>query len=265
MSLLESMLFGILQGIFEWLPISSQGEMMLVMVNFFGYTVELATKFSFFLHIGTTFSAILYFRRDVKRILSNLIRYRPNFQEDNKIISFLLVATLISGTLGFFIFKITYDVSVSGEILLGVIGVALIITGLLQKFSKQREVKSEKELNLKDSIILGIVQAFSAIPGLSRSGITVSALLFRGYQGKDALRLSFLMAIPAILGAQLGLAASNGLPDLDVSELGLALLVSFVVGYLSIGALIRIAARVKFWIFTIIIGAIALSAFVGLF
>ena len=238
---------------------------MLIMVDIFGYAIDNATRLSFFLHLGTVFSAILYFRKDVVKILGNLNGYRPNFKEDNKLISFLLISTIISGGLGFVIFRYTADLLISGEFLLGLIGVALIITGLVQKFSKQVGVKSTSNLSMRDSVLLGIVQAFSAIPGLSRSGITVSTFLFRGYSGNESLRLSFLMGIPAILGAQAGLIALEGLPELDFTNLGLALLFSFGFGYASISFLIKISNRIPFWLFTITIGSVALVSFLGIF
>lgn len=265
MALLESILFGIMQGLFEWLPISSTGQLVLVMVEFFGYAIDQARHLSIFLNFGTTLSAILYFRKDVKSILINLVRYKPNYSENNRLTSFLITSTMISGGLGYLLYDLTYEFSFSGEILLGTIGVALIITGIVQKFSKQRGIKTEKNLNLMDSILLGVIQAFSAIPGLSRSGITVSDLLFRGYQAKDSLRLSFLMSIPAILGAQVGIFAINGIPNMEFSDLGIALVTSFVVGYLSINLLLKVASKVKFWLFTIIIGSVALFSFFGLF
>jgi len=255
-------MFGALQGIFEWLPISSTGELVLVMVSFFEYGVEDAASLSFFLHIGTAFSAILYFRRDVKNILVGLKTYQPNFADKNNIPSFLIVSTLLSGALGFLVFSALSLESISGEMLMGLVGMALIGTGLIQRFAKRSGTRTQKDLHLFDSIFLGIVQAFSAIPGLSRSGVTVSALLLRGYKASDALRLSFLMGIPAVLGAQLGIILTIGVPDISAIEMAAGIATSFLVGYLFIGFLLQIARKVPFWLFAVMMGSLTIIVLV---
>lgn len=261
----ESLLFGALQGALEWLPISSTGELVLVMVGLFGYAAETALSLSFFLHVGTALSAILYFRRDVRRILAGLARYRPNFAGENRLASFLIVSTLISGALGFLVFSVAASYSLSAEVLMGTVGAALVATGLIQRLARRTGSRTEADLDLRDSVLLGVVQAFSAVPGLSRSGVTVSALLFRGYGAQDALRLSFLMGIPAVLGAQAGLLATRGIPAVPAADLAAGLAVSFAAGYLTIGVLLRLARRVEFWLFAVIIGSVALLSFAGLF
>ncbi|MCK5017310.1 MAG: undecaprenyl-diphosphate phosphatase, partial [Candidatus Peribacteraceae bacterium] len=170
----EYALFGILQGIFEWLPISSQGNLVLIMTGIFGYAAETSLKYSIFLHSGTLVAALVYFRKDVFKILKNLKGYKPDFSGDNRLLTFLVVSTIITGAIGYPIFKYIMLSNFAGEVLIGLVGLALITTGLIQKFSKTNGLKTEHNLSLKDSIVLGIAQGFSAIPGISRSGITVS-------------------------------------------------------------------------------------------
>ncbi len=265
MDYIESVILGILQGVFEWLPVSSTGELVIIMTELFGYMSQDASDLSFFLHLGTVGSAALYLRRDIFNILKNTRHY--NFRYDgpnNSMISFLLVSTVISGGLGFIIFTYASDVAISGEFLLGLVGVALVVTGIILYVSKQSGTKTADSVTIKDTLLLGIVQAFSAIPGLSRSGITVSAFLMRGYTAPEALRLSFLMGIPAVLAAQVGLLLVYGLPDMPTDYLLVGLLSSFVAGYLSIHVLVQVASRVRFWWFAIIMGLVALLSFVGL-
>ncbi len=257
---MESILFGVLQGILEWLPISSTGELVLVMTSFFEYAAEDAVSLSFFLHIGTALSAVLYFRRDIAGIIAGLKGYRPNFKDRNGLPSFLIVSTLLSGSLGFLIFSALPLESASGEMLMGLVGAALIATGLVQRLAKRSGTRTQKDMRLPDSLLLGAVQAFSVVPGLSRSGITVSALLLRGYKASDALRLSFLMGIPAVLGAQLGIALTIGIPGIPAVEMAAGIAASFLAGYIFIGFLLRIAGKVPFWIFAVMLGSIALIA-----
>ncbi|GAG15447.1 unnamed protein product, partial [marine sediment metagenome] len=100
--------------------------------------------------------------------------------------------------------------------------------------------------------MLGVVQAFSAFPGLSRSGLTVSTLLLRGYDAKLAIRMSFLMSIPAVLAAEVGLSIIDGVSFDLMALCGIA--AAFVLGILSIGALLRIATRIHFWKFCLFLG-----------
>lgn len=265
MTVAESAVFGMLQGVFEWLPISSTGELFIIMTELFGYAPRAASDLSFFLHIGTVCSATLYFRGDIKKILVGLRDYKPGYNDKtSKLLSFLIISTLVSGALGYVIFRYVAEVALSGEFLLGVVGIALIVTGILLKISKQTGTKSHDSLTLWDTVLLGIVQAFSAIPGLSRSGLTISTFLMRGYTATESLRLSFLMGIPAILAAQVGILAIYGLPQVGPVDLAVGLALSFAFGYISIRLLMGIAARVRFWWFAIIMGSIALFSFVGL-
>ncbi len=266
MSVVESAVFGILQGIFEWLPISSTGELVIIMTEFFGYSPRDAAELSFFLHVGTVGSAALYLRGDIRRIFAGLPGYRPNYRNaNNRITSFLIISTMLSGALGYVVFSYAEKYAFSGEVLLGLVGIALIITGIILKISRQSGTKTIESLTLKDTIILGAVQAMSAVPGLSRSGLTVSALLLRGYTAHESLRLSFLMGIPAILAAQAGIILIYGLPKAEPADLAVGLALSFAAGYGSIRLLVGIASRVRFWWFAIIIGSLALLSFVGLF
>ena len=265
MSLLESLLFGLLQGLFEWLPISSTGEIILAMVVLFDRAADEAVEMAFFLHMGTAVSAILYFRRDLSRILRGVPGLVHGHTIENRLVQFLTVSTIISIVLGYMVYVATGGFMLRGDVLIGVIGVALIVTGLVQRAAGSRGGRSETEVGLRDATLLGVVQAFSVIPGISRSGLTVSALLFMGYSPKDALRLSFLMGIPAILAAQAGMIALNGLPDVDPTHLAAGLAAASLAGYLAIGMLLRVAERVRFWLFAVIIGSLALCSYaVGL-
>lgn len=262
----ESAILGMLQGILEWLPISSTGELVIIMTQFLGYDPQDAADLSFFLHLGTVGSAALYLRRDIVRILGGVRHYRPGYgRPADGVITFLAVSTILSGAMGFLIFRYAADAAISGEFLLGMVGVALIATGIvLYASKKQIGTRTADSLTLRDTVLLGAVQAFSAIPGLSRSGVTISALLMRGYSAQESLRLSFLMGIPAILAAQVGLLLVYGPPDAAPVDLLVGLAFSFAFGYASIRILVGIASRVSFWWFAIIVGSVALLSFAGM-
>lgn len=250
LSPLTALIVGLFQGIIEWLPISSQGNLVLLMVSLLGVEPAQALSLSVYLHVGSGLAALIYFRRDVSGVVS------CKSEPDRRLLKFLLVSTLVTGVVGLPIFILMRDASGYGETLLALIGLALLITGLVQKVSSRIGDGSAGSLGSWDGFILGLAQGFSAIPGLSRSGVTSSALLIKGLRGEDAFRVSFLMSIPASFAAALGLAILEGIPALE-SMLIVALASSFASALLTINVLLRVARRVRFWGLCLILGAIA--------
>jgi len=108
-----------------------------------------------------------------------------------------------------------------------------------------------------DAVLVGVLQGLAVLPGVSRSGTTVSALLLRGHEGEASLRLSFVLSIPAALGAGVLVVLDEGLPTVDPGPAALALAVSAAVGYLTVGALVRLVGRVAFWQVCVGFGALA--------
>ncbi len=255
-------LLGLLQGVIEWLPISSQGNMMLFMIYLLGLRWTDALRFSIYLHIGTLFAAVFFFRRDLKMLLVALPKYHPRkCDRVNRLLSFLIFTSIISGFVGFLIYRFAEETYVFGEGILSLIGFALIITGLIQKLSRSFGVGSRDvdDLRFLDILLLGVVQGFSAFPGISRSGITISTLLLRGFKGEWAVRLSFLMSIPAVSVAVIGLSLSGEQIMMnEISNLLLSVATSLIVGLISIHALVKMAEKVKFWVFCFFIGFLAI-------
>jgi len=262
----DAVIFGILQGVLEWIPISSQGSLVLIMMYFFGLEAGQALNYSIFLHIGTLSAAAIYFKKEILALFKALPNYRFDYStEENRLISFLLLTTILTGALGYFLLKLAQKMATAliGEVFIAMIGIALIINGLVQKLSQTQGKRESASLNLKDTLILGFAQAFSAIPGMSRSGITTSSLIFRKFKGEEALKLSFLMSIPAVLGAEIGLAILEGIPKVGVGEILAGVLSSFLVGLISIHALLKIARKIKFWALCLLLGILALLPMIG--
>ena len=259
LSPLTALIIGLFQGIIEWLPISSQGNLVLLMVSLLGVDPAQALSLSVYLHVGSGLAALIYFRRDVSGAVS------CKSEPDRRLLRFLLVSTLVTGVVGLPIFIIMRDASGYGEVLLTLTVLALLITGLVQRNSNRTGEGSAASLRFRDGLAMGLVQGFSAIPGLSRSGVTSSALLINGLRGEEAFRVSFLMSIPASFAAALGLAILEGAPALEPALI-LALASSFTSALLTLNALLRVARRVQFWGLCLILGAIALvPLLLGLF
>ncbi|UCG95871.1 MAG: undecaprenyl-diphosphate phosphatase [archaeon] len=256
MSLFEPVLLGIAQGITEWLPLSSEGISSIIMVSFFGKGLSEAIFLSIWLHAGTLIAALVYFREDIGKIISNLPAYKVKGMEGyNGLTSFLLVSTLATAIIGAPLLLLGLNMmEFSGNRAMAFIGLLLIFTGILQGFSR-KAVSLKKRPGIRDAILVGVVQAFSVLPGLSRSGLTTSFLLLDRYEARDALRLSFLMSIPVILVAEIGIALLGKI-SFDLYS-AVAVAFSFLFGLATIKALMKIAGKINFGWFCIFLGILA--------
>ena len=255
MNLFDIIFLGILQGIIEWLPISSQGNITLLLLEFFELEYITAINLSIILHIGTTLAAIVYFRNE----LYNIIKNNTNKKDElaSNIRTFLIISTLVTGILGYVIYSNLSRFNFGTEILIALIGTALIISGIIQKTSRIYRISNRKNLDIRDAILIGIVQSFSVMPGISRSGITVSYLLLRGIDVTKSIRISFLMSIPTIIASQIGLILIQGFDKLPITNILVGILSSFLVGLLTINLILKLAKQIQFWIFCIIIGILS--------
>ena len=202
LTILQQIILGIIQGITEWLPISSSGILALIMSNFFGITdLGFLLHTALLLHLGTFFAALIYFRREAWNLTKALFNYKNSDKETKLVLKFLIITTLITGIIGIFILKILtfINLELTGKTISFVIGFLLLITGIFQIKVRQRGLRKEINLKNNDSLLLGIMQGLSSIPGLSRSGITISTLLLKKFDDTSALRLSFLMSLPVVL------------------------------------------------------------------
>lgn len=252
LTILQQLILGAVQGITEWIPISSSAAIVLIMSNFYGITdVSSLITTALFFHLGTFFAALIYFRKEVKHLLTRLFNYKSSSIEDKKVINFLIWTTIISGAIGFIILKLlsSIDLEFTGKTITLAIGILLLFTGIIQLKKRYGNLKTEKDLNTSDSVILGITQGISVLPGISRSGITVSSLLLKKFEDTTALKLSFLMSLPIVL-------IGNIILNLNQFALTTASLVgilsSFIFGLLTISLLMKLAKKINFGWFVLI-------------
>jgi undecaprenyl-diphosphatase len=263
-SFLQQLILGIIQGIVEWIPFSSEGVLFFVSSNFFKMTdVNQMLRIALFLHLGTFFAAIIYFWKDVKSLVKGIFHYKQSDLETRKILDFILVTTLISGFVGLaflqFLKFVSTELMLTGRIITFFIGALLIITGILQIKVSHSGLRTIYHLKRSDAVILGFMQGLAALPGFSRSGMTISGLLFRRIEETQALRLSFLMSLPIILIGNILL----NLRDIQfVGTMIWGLLFAFIFGFASIHGLMILSKKVKFGYFVIIIAVLVmLSSF----
>ena len=246
MNYLDAVVLGIVEGLTEFLPVSSTGHLTIV-EKWLGLDVAAkdVTGFTAVIQVGAIAAVILYFWRDIVRIalawLRGLFRAEHRGSLDHRMGWYVIVGTIPIGIVGL-AFK---DVITDDLRSLWVVAVALIVWSgvmvLAERLGRQR--RGERDLSLRDAIVVGLVQCVALVPGVSRSGATISAGLLRDLDRVTATRLSFFLSIPALLAAGIfelkdALAGSIGAGPLVVGTL-----VSFVVAYASIAWLLRFVAH----------------------
>mgnify|MGYP001555991410 CR=1 FL=1 len=264
MSLWEALLLGIIQGLTEFLPVSSSGHLELGKA-LFGAESQAAESllFTLVMHAATGLSTVVVFRKQIAEIFRGLFEFKVN--ESSKYSLKIIISMLPAGFVGV-IFKDEIEALFSGQLLL--VGAMLIITGLLL-FLADKAKRTEKEVSNLNAFIIGIAQAIAILPGISRSGATISTSVLLGIDRGKAAQFSFLMVVPLILGAFIldlkdvitgeePLNASVSLQALSIGFLG-----AFFSGLLACRwmiALVRNSKLVYFSIYCFVIGAITTYA-----
>ncbi len=248
MDLTQALLLGAVQGITEWLPISSEGANSLILTQIYHVPFKDAIVLSLWLHLGTLLAALIYFRKEIVTLI----------KKRDETWTFLLVSTIVSLIVSApFVFFGIERVSFNGKSAMIVIGFLLLITGLLQLLMRKRSI-TEKQPTVRDAIVLGIGQGLAILPGISRSGTTIALLLWRNHSPQNAIRLSFLMSIPAVVIASGWAFLKGGTIVTTTSLLGVA--TAFVVGLLTIAGLLKVAEKINFGWFCILMGLLSIIA-----
>lgn len=244
MNLLEAFVLGMVQGLTEALPISSSAHIVITEylfgLKFKGLTLEI------FLHLASVLAIMIYFRKDlidiVKGFFGFFVRKTPENKVHFRFGIYILIATAITGVLGVALKDVVGDSLKTPAVIasfLALTGVFLILIERMKKVG----VKTEETMSFKDSIIVGLGQSLAIIPGLSRSGTTLVAGLLSGLDRKTAVRFSFLMAIPVILGSTI-LELKNFSTDLISQVGGLNLTVGFLSSFIF--SIVGIVWLIKF-------------------
>ena len=246
MNLFQAVLLGIVEGITEFLPVSSTGHLTIV-EKFLGLTVDDpgVTAFTAIIQVGAILAAIIYFRSDIARLAGawgrGLRSRNARLDHDYRFAWYVILGSIPIGIVGF----LAQDLIAGGLRSLWVVVAGLIGWSAVMWAAERigRRDRPEASVNLKDSLFIGIMQCFALIPGVSRSGATISAGLVRGLDRVTATRLSFLLAIPALTAA-----GALELKDALGSGVGpgptlVGTVVSFFVAYASIAWLLRFVAH----------------------
>ncbi len=258
-NLLFSIILGLVQGVSEWLPISSKTQVLYASYVLFGLPIAAGYAFGLFLEIGSLGSAVTYFRKDIVSLI-----------HDRKLLKYLVVVTIFTAIIGAPLYYITDTYLQHASPFIGVpmilLGLSLIGIGFYIRYSRALpRIGGLDQMKLKHYIIVGIAQGIAALPGVSRSGMTVSTMLVMGVKQDQAFRLSYLAYIPASLGAfGVSLIFSRHEINTDiaaVSPLGLiiAIISAALIGLVTISYLLKFAKTKDIWVLDIILGMLALA------
>jgi undecaprenyl-diphosphatase len=255
--MMREIMLGLLQGFTEFFPISSSGHLAIIQHFFPGANQQEDVIFDILLHLATLLVVLIYYRHDLITIIKTIFwsirkkEMRSGEQAilERKMLPLLIVASIPTGMIGVL-------VKLSGRLeemfsALPMIGIALLVTGTLLYLAEARGSSNPKHaISYLDALIIGIIQGIAVLPGISRSGATISTGILRGIERKLVTTFSFLLSIPAVLGAIV--LEGKEIITLSYTPQFIAYLIgmfaAFVSGYIAIIALIRLVLNKKlFW------------------
>jgi undecaprenyl-diphosphatase len=242
----DAVVLGVVEGLTEFLPVSSTGHLTIA-EKLLGLEVDdpAVTGYTAVIQMGAIAAVIVYFVKEIWNIVKawtlGLVRSEYRGQLDHRMGWYVIVGTIPVGVVGLLAKGL-----ITGDLRsLWVVAVALIAWSAVMWFAERvaRQDRPERELNLTDAVTIGLAQTVALIPGISRSGATISAGLFRGLDRVTATKLSFFMSIPALLAAGLFELKDAFSGDIGAGEAVVGIVVAFVVAYASIAWLLRFVAH----------------------
>lgn len=261
--LLVALTTGLVQGTAEWLPISSKTLVLLILLVY-GFEASNAYLIGLAINGATAIAAIIYFRREILEILSS-IRSPKIYEEGFALLKFLMVSTMITGLTAVPLAQASRKlISFNENIAVIIMGFLFLLTTIFTWLRVRmgggvNEVK-EMKVDLMDAMLAGFAQGFSALPGISRSGITIFTLILLGHSSRDSLKLSFLMGIPATIGGIIySYAAMPILMESNIIVLTISSFTAIIVSLFMISSLLKLSERLKTYLFTLILAAVTIA------
>lgn len=247
MSILQAIILGIVQGLCEFLPVSSSGHLVLLQ-TMFGIE-EGAMFFDIMLHVGTLFAVCLVYRETLMKMIKNPTGRLP--------------VLLVIATIPAVIFTLIFNDFIDEMFSVRFVGVGLLITAVLLFLSDNiaRGQRGIKEVRTSDALAMGIMQGIAIIPGISRSGSTISVGLFAGLDRRFAADFAFLMSVPAILGSLvLGIVkvTKEGLGQISIMPIIIGTIVAGISGYAAIKIMLRVIKKDKLKYFSIYVAIVGI-------
>ena len=263
MNELQALLLGIIQGLTEYLPVSSSGHLTIGQ-ELFGITVDDKAKLAFdiVVHVATVMSTLVILWKEIEWIFKGFFKFKMN--DEMRYVFNILVSMIPVGFVGLFLKDYVEEIFGSGLL---IVGCMLLLTASLLAFSYFAKPRQKENISLKDAFIIGIAQACAVMPGLSRSGSTIATGLLLGNKKEMLAKFSFIMVIPPILGEALldtlkVAKGENVFGSIGVTPLVIGFIAAFISGCIACKWMINIVKKGKliyFAIYCAIIGAIAIA------
>lgn len=260
MDIISAVVLGLVQGFTEFLPVSSSGHLVIVQSLFEDFE-QPGLLYDTLLHLATLFAVLVFFRRRIRSLILAFfgyffMRYRSYYFAEKDMLRGIIIATIPTGIIGFLL----KDASESVFSNVTVVGYFLIITSVML-FLADKLNPRRNAISFKSALIVGIVQGFAVFPGISRSGSTIFAGLRTGISRQTAAEFSFLISMPAIIGATiLQIGHIESVQSSELITYGFGMLAAFISGLLAIGIMLRVVRNAKmryFAIYCLLLGIIA--------
>ena len=248
MELLTSLILGIIQGLTEFLPVSSSGHLEIGKAIFGNdWSADESMLMTVVLHFATALSTIVIFRKEIVTIVKGLFSKEDN---EAKNFSFFIVVSMIPAAVVGVLFDDIIESFFDGKLLL--VSLMLIVTGGLL-FLADRAKSSEKKVGIKESILIGIAQAIAILPGISRSGATISISVLLGVDREQSARFSFLMVVPLIFGKMAKDILDGAFNNIDgpLINYGVGFLAAFITGIFACTLMIKLVKKSQLKYFSI--------------
>lgn len=245
MSWFEALILGILQGLTEYLPVSSSGHLAIGSA-LFGIEGEENLTFTIVVHVATVLSTLVILWKEIDWIFKGLFKWQMN--DETKYVLNIIVSMIPIGIVGVFLKDTVEEIFGSGLL---IVGCMLILTAVLLTFSYYAKPRQKEKISMRDAFIIGIAQACAVMPGLSRSGSTIATGLLLGNKKESLAQFSFLMVIPPILGEALldGMKimedASSASADISTLSLVIGFMAAFISGCIACKWMINIVKKGK--------------------
>lgn len=249
---LEALTLGLIQGLAEWLPISSEGLTYMTSRNVFGRGYQESLETAIWLHMGTLIAALIYFRNEIPSIMAGFW----SEGEGRRLLKFLILSTLSTAVTGIPLLLILRQLPIPDTISSLTIGIILILMSLMRRRNNQ---PLDGDISDRKAVITGLAQGLAIIPGVSRSGVTVITLLAQKTGLTQSLRLSFLMSIPATAAAQIALPILLTPPSITPATI-ISLASATIVGLLTMKILINLSRKTAYTKLILLLGAVAIAA-----
>lgn len=259
MDILEALVLGIIQGLTEWLPVSSSGHLVFAQ-ELFGLPAGENLLFDLMLHLGTVLAVCVYFRKELWSILAAMASGGGRSEQESQLRR--LGAMIVVGTIPIAVLGLVISDGIEDIFDLRLVGIALLVNAAVLVLAERLSSGRKKDIRLMDALVIGVFQAMAIIPGISRSGFSICGGMSRGLQREMAATFAFLLSVPALLGAFAYGVGTLERYDADAVMLLVGAVAAFAVGLVSIDYLLKAVRHGKLWIFgayCVVVGLVAIA------